>query len=362
MRRQIEVYIGILIQTTLKVCDKPGNCKCDFTDRLNCRHSHKYSILRQHFPTFELIRLEDLIDVLDSISNQTCDCSNHAALPMHGPSKYIKASIPTYSQLEELHLQQNPNLHKSTLHELYVRAVTSWIYSRLYQYLTPYSDPPMNKEPGPVRRTDWEFYHAERQYLENKLCIMDTEVSLSTIWEKILILGDLKKTYCQCQVHQEDREINLLHQLKVPNTCENRQLVNRILQAKPLGFTALISSCMQIIGTSSQCNLLLYEVTPTTAGTFTAVEQHCRPQPLLQMMNSYCDFSDNTLVHVCRSNQEELSISNLLAQVKGEPMVENATDGVESFLDAEEESEEHESTSSSSIPDLVDSFNSCQII
>ena len=99
MRRQIEVFIGILIQTTLKIWDRPGNCKCDFADKLNCRHSHRYTILRQHFPDFGLTKLEDLVDVLDSISNQTCDCSNHAALPMHGPSKYIKAPIPTYSQL-----------------------------------------------------------------------------------------------------------------------------------------------------------------------------------------------------------------------------------------------------------------------
>ena len=36
MKRQIEVFIGILIQTTLKIWDRPGNCKCDFADKLNC--------------------------------------------------------------------------------------------------------------------------------------------------------------------------------------------------------------------------------------------------------------------------------------------------------------------------------------
>ena len=71
------------------------------------------------------------------------------------------------------------------------------------------------------------------------------------------------------------------------------------------------------------------------------------------------------MVHVCRNNQEELSINNLLAQVKGEPMVENATDDVDGFLDSEEESDSCDSTAGSTgstIPDLVDSFNSCQII
>ena len=215
-----------------------------------------------------------------------------AALPMHGPSKYIKSPIPTYQQLQELHLQHLPGLHKPNLDDLYVRAVMSWIYSRLFQYLTPYTDPSMNREPGPVKCSDWEFYHTEKQFLENRLSIMDSDVPLSTIWERVLELSDLKKSYCRCKVHQEDRETNLLYQLQLHNTRENRKLVNRILQTKPSGFTALISSCMQIIGTSSQCNLLLYEATPTTAGTFEAVELHCRPQPHLQMRNNYNDLSD----------------------------------------------------------------------
>ena len=198
----------------------------------------------------------------------------------------------------------------------------SWIYSRLFQYLTPYTDPSMNREQGLVKYSDWEFYHAEKHFLANRLSIMDSEVPLSTIWNRVLELGDLKKTYCQCQVHREDRETNLLYQLNLHNTCGNRQLVSRVLLAKPSGFTALVSSCMQIIGTSSQCNLLLYEVTPTTAGTFEAVELHCRPQPHLQMRTNHSDLSDNTMVHVCRDQQEKLSICNLLAQVKGEPMVE----------------------------------------
>ena len=362
LQKQMETYIGILLQTTMKLWDKPGKCTCDFSDKLNCKHSQKYSILRQHFPTFGLVSLEDLLDVLTSISNQTCECSNHAALPMHGPSRYIKAPIPTYNQLQQLHQEHEPNLSRPNLHELYVKAVCSWIYARLYQYLTPYTDPAMNKKPGPVRRDDWEFYHSERQFLENHLCTLDTEVPLSTIWEKLLELGDLKKTYCQCNTHQEDREINLLYQLKLHNTAENRQLISRVMEAKPLGFTAVISSCQQIIGTASKCNLLLYEVTPTTAGTFEAVEQFCRPQPHLQVKNNYSDFSDNTLVQVCRDHQEELSINNLLAQVKGEPMVENATDGIDSFIDSTDDSGSYKSTSSSTVPDLVDSYNNCSVL
>ena len=362
LKKQMEVYIAILIQTTVKTWDKPGNCKCDFTDKLNCKHSRKYSILRQHFPAHGLVAVEDLLDILDAVSNQTCECSNHAKLPMHGPSRYIKAPIPTYSQLQQMHQELEPNLTRPNRHELYVRAISSWIYSRLYQYLTPYTDPAMNKKLGPMRREDWEFYFSERHFIENQLCTMNIEIPLSTIWEKLMELGDLKKTYCQCMTHQEDREINLLYQLRLHNTAENRQLINRVMKAKPLGFTAVISSCQQIIGTASKCNQLLYEVTPTTAGTFEAVEQHCRPQPHLQVKNNYCDLSDNTLVHVCRNQQEELSIHNLLTQVKGEPMVENATDGIETFMESTEGSESFKSTSSSGVPNLADSYHSCQVI
>ena len=362
LKRQLEVYLGILIQTTVKTWDKPGQCKYDFSERLNCKHSHRFSILRQHFPSFGLVMMEDLIDLLNTISNQTCDCQNHAKLPMHGPSKYIKAPIPTYSQLQQLHQAEDPNLARPNFHSLYVKAISSWIYSRLYQYLTPYTEPTMNKPPGPVRGACWKFYSSERQFLENQLCTMEAEMPMSTIWNKILELGDLKKTYCQCRAQQEDRETNLLYQLKLHNTVGNRQLISRVLQAKPLGFTALISSCQQIIGTASQCNLLQYEVTPTTAGTFEAVEQFCRPQPHNQVKCDFCDFSDNTFVHVCKEQQEEPSINYLLEQVKGEPMVENASDEVESFLDSAEESDSCDSTLSSGVPDLVESYNSCLVL
>ena len=90
---------------------------------------------------------------------------------MHGPSPYIKTPIPTYNQLQEMHLKLEPELPRPELHELFVNAVTSWIYARLFQYLTPYTDPAMNKQPGPVKKHDWEFYHAERQFFgESTLC------------------------------------------------------------------------------------------------------------------------------------------------------------------------------------------------
>ena len=251
-KKLLEVYLGILLQTTMKTWGKPGNCKCDFTEKLNCHHSHKYSILNQHFPDLGFVAIENLMDTLDSVNTQTCECSNHAKLPMHGPSKYIKEPIPTYEQMQQMHLGLEPDLSSTALQELYVKAISSWIYARLYQYLTPYTDPTMNKRAGPNKRVDWEFFHSERQFLENQLKIMEAETPLTKIWNRLCTLGDLKKTYCQCEVHQQDREVNLLYQLNLPNTTKNRQLITSVMKAKPQGFTAVISSCQQIIGTASQ--------------------------------------------------------------------------------------------------------------
>ena len=50
------------------------------------------------------------------------------------------------------------------------------------------------------------------------------------------------------------------------------------------------------------------------------------------MKDNYKDLSGDIMVHVCKNPQEEMSNSTLLAFAKGEPMVENATDGVEDFL------------------------------
>ena len=92
-------------------------------------------------------------------------------------------------------------------------------------------------------------------------------------------LMDLKKAHCACEVHQADREINLLYQLRLPNASTNRDVIRRVLQEMPHGFSAVISSCQQIIGTAVACELHLYEVVPTEAGTFEAVKKSCVKQP-----------------------------------------------------------------------------------
>ena len=71
-KKQLEVFLGILLQTTMRTWGTPGNCKCDYLDKLNCKHCLKYSILHQHFPDRAEDYIEELMELLDSINTQTC--------------------------------------------------------------------------------------------------------------------------------------------------------------------------------------------------------------------------------------------------------------------------------------------------
>ena len=85
-----------------------------------------------------------------------CKTSNAWTIQIHqGP-------IPTHEQLQQLHKEQDPTLMRSELQALYVQVITSWIYARLYQYLTPYTDPTANNHVQGTKPTEWEFHHAER--------------------------------------------------------------------------------------------------------------------------------------------------------------------------------------------------------
>ena len=106
---------------------------------------------------------------------------------------------------------------------LYVNCIISWIYARLYQYITPYTDPTMNKKIGPRGQPlDWEFHHAERAFIENRISMMDMDATYFTQMRGVNQLMDLKKAHCACEVQQADREINLLYQRRLPNSSTNR--------------------------------------------------------------------------------------------------------------------------------------------
>ena len=86
--------------------------------------------------------------------------------------------------------------------------------------------------------------------------------------EKLQHLSDLKKANCMCEVHQMNREVNLLYGLKLPNTLENRTVIKQGLKFMPQGFTTLVRSCQQITGSASVCELIEYDITPNGDETF----------------------------------------------------------------------------------------------
>ena len=244
-KSELDIFLGVLLQTTMKKLNQTGSCKCNFMMKLNCKHCHKYSILQQHFSGFGDGYNQELMDILDSINHQTCVCSKLASLPMHGPSKFIKEPIPTYEQMQQLHQELDPDLlFRSDLQVLYVNCIISWIYARLYQYITPYTDPSMNKKIGPKGQPfDWEFHYAERAFIENRISMMDMDATYLTQMRGVNQLMDLKKAHCACEVHQADREINLLYQLRLPSSSTNREIIRKVLQEMPHGSSTVISSC-----------------------------------------------------------------------------------------------------------------------
>ena len=229
---------------------------------------------------------------------------------MHGPFKFIKEPIPTYEQMQQLLQELDSDLMRSDLEVLYVQAIISWIYARLYLYLTPYTDPTMNKKIGTKSKPlDLKFLHAERMFIEKRFSLMELNITNLTKMKHLEHLADLKRTFCACEVHKSDWEINLnlLYQLKLPNTVENRQVIKQVLQSMPQGFSAVVSSCPQIIGTAGACELFHYEATPTNDGTFEAVMKSSIKQPYVTIKDAYIDFSGTSFVYLCTNKERKRS-------------------------------------------------------
>ena len=70
----LDMWIGILLQTTIKKWHIWSPCACDQNVRGYCQHSSQYSLLGQHFPKEDSDKLKYLLKKLDQITNQTCLC------------------------------------------------------------------------------------------------------------------------------------------------------------------------------------------------------------------------------------------------------------------------------------------------
>ena len=150
---------------------KPGKCKCDFTEKLNCHHTHKYSILNQNFPDHGLVSIENLMDTLDSINNQTCGCeqpcrpSNAWTLQIHqGANSNISAVTTDALRPGPYPFKTRNSRALCQSHIILDLCQTVPVFNTIYR---------SNHEPRnldlPTREWIGNFLHPERQFLENKL-------------------------------------------------------------------------------------------------------------------------------------------------------------------------------------------------
>ena len=128
--------------------------------------------------------------------------------------------------------------------------------------------------------------------------------------------SDLKKANCMCAVHQMNREVNLLCELQLPNTLENRTVIKQGLKFMPHGFTSFVSSCQQTTGSDCDCALIKYDIIPNGDGTFRVEQLAYYEQPHDAIKSTYIDFSEQSFVYVCQDEDEQHTIGNLFDQLK----------------------------------------------
>ena len=91
-KAQLDVFLRILLQTTMKKWSQPGKCKCDYIEKLNCKYCHKYSILHQHFPDTGEGYIENLMDTLVSSTlsryRRRLHCRSDGYLSLHHQSHF----------------------------------------------------------------------------------------------------------------------------------------------------------------------------------------------------------------------------------------------------------------------------------
>ena len=84
----------------------------------------------------------------------------------------------------------------------------------------------------------------------------------------------------------------------------------------PNGFTMLVSSCQQITGSASVCELIEYGILPNGDGTFHVNKFYSCEQPHDAIKSTYIDFSGQSFVYVCQDEDEQHSIGSLFDQLK----------------------------------------------
>ena len=308
------VYVGILLQTTMKRWGMNILCSCNAADRQYCEHSNQDAILKQHLPKLSKDDRQEFLLMLHNIADQTCDCDFHKTNIICGPSKMLKEPVPEYAAYKNQLSETRPEISEAEHKYLYQKAIVSWLNARLFLYITPYSvfDILSETRPSWIGQFDpyvREFSEGDRVYLERALMQMGINTQMKRI-KKLEQLALLKKSYCLCRTHINQRIDKFLEAINLDvNNPRQRKMALEMFNILEQKFYVLMGSCTQKNGTCMTCQELLYEVTANQQGGFDVITLSSKPQHHTSECTPYINYNSWQIAYLCHMmypfNREE---------------------------------------------------------
>ena len=298
------VYVGILLQTTMKRWGMSISCSCDAADRQYCEHSTQDAILKQHLLKLSKDDRQEFLQMLHNIADQTCDCDFHKKNIICGPSKMLREPVPEYVAYRSQLSETRPEISKTEHKYLYQKAIVSWLNARLFLYITPYSvfDILSETRPSWIGQFDpyvREFSEGDRVYLEHALMQMGINTQMKRI-KKLEQLALLKKSYCLCRTHINQRIDKFLEAINLDvNNPRQRKMALEMFNILEQQFYVLMGSCTQKNGTCMTCQELLYEVTANQQGGFDVKTLSSKPQHHTSECTPYINYNSWQIAYLC---------------------------------------------------------------
>ena len=309
----LDMWIGILLQTTIQKWNLWSPCACDQNVRGYCQHSSQYTLLGQQFPMADSAKLKCLLKKLDQITNQTCLCRIHGNRPLSGPSPWIKEPVPDYEYLKKLYTHQMPSYATTEeCQRLYMKTIMAWIYARLYLYLTPHMEKNIlndtvqkqHKVPKPYSGV---FSRYEAEFLNEQLYSHWNGNSYNFKDQKIAELADLKRSYCPCSIHEANRIDKLLAVLNIEDTIQNRDLFEQYLKEMEDYFILYLSTCYQQDHAShDQCELHMVDVRANEQGGYDikVIAKKDTPHTEYEKRKLYTDATLRSMYFICTNDDQ----------------------------------------------------------
>ena len=279
-------------------------CSCDVADRQYCEHSTQDAILKQHLPKLSKDDRQEFLQLLHNIVDQTCDCDFHKKNIICGPSKMLREPVPEYAAYKSQLSETRPEISEAEHKYLYQKAIVSWLNARLFLYITPYSVFDILSETRPSWIGQFnpyvrEFSEGDRVYLEPALMQMGISTQMKHI-KKLEQLALLKKSYCLCRTHINQRIDKFLEALNLDvNNPRKRKMALEMFNILEQQFYVLMGSCTQKNGTCMTCQEFLYEVTANQQGGFDVKTLSSKPQHHTSECTPYINYNSWQIAYLC---------------------------------------------------------------